>query len=162
MSMHNKLFILALLAGLIVITVSIYNSNLDISLSGLDSAENKEYPSRLTAAEIQAINPPLEGSYAEKEEHLELAIKLAAETESLNIKDCFGDPVVFKTKLGQQFTIKNLDSEDHLIAFNKDHIYHLPALGEATITAEFGFGSGVYGFSCDESSNATGMVLVEL
>ena len=160
MSMHNKLFILAILGGLIIVTLFIYNaSNTPLALK---DGIVKEYPSRLTALEIQAISPPLEGSYEEREEHLELAIKLARETASLDIKDCFGDPVVFKAKLGQEFTIKNLDSEDHIIAFNREHIFHIPALSEASIIAEFGFGSGVYGFSCDESLNATGMVLVEL
>lgn len=165
MTIQSKLIILVLLLVTIILSYSIYTETVSpgvgiLSPSPIDVTD--DYPSRLSFEELAVINPPITGSFKEREDHLELADKLARETASLDIVECFGEPIVFKTKLGQEITIRNLDNEDHIIAFNKNNVHILPANGRINITADFGFGSGIYGYNCDSSEKATGMVFVEL
>ena len=123
--------------------------------------ENRIYPKRLTEDEIRVINPPVNGTYEERKLHIELTQKLAQETQKLTIKECFGDPTVVSVAERQNLEIKNTDSAARAIAFNKDHVFMIPPNQTVSVKAEFGFGPGVYGYSCDAIEGAAGMVLIE-
>lgn len=73
---------------------------------------------------------------------------------------CITSPLVMKLQLKKSFVIKNTDTADHVISFNKEHIYTIPAGKAKNVVADFGHDAGIYGYGCDSTPGAAGMVLV--
>jgi|GEM_PF-3562807 len=118
---------------------------------------------RAMTTQQSILTPPVQGTpQSEQEAYFNLIQNNAKSTESLSLsKNCTPTPLVSKLKLNKVFTIKNTDSVDHTIIFNTEHMFTIAAGGSKQINANFGHNDGIYGYGCDSSSGAVGMVLVE-
>lgn len=115
----------------------------------------------LTDEEKEVLNPPSQGANeAEMKKHFELVQKLAKEPDFLEVAKCEVRPVVTRLRNSKTFQVRNQDSIDHTIVVDKDHTYSISAGSTQTIPVDFGHGAGVYGFGCDDSTSAVGMLFV--
>lgn len=144
-----------LVGGALVITFSIFQQRLNApSLSPTPSAL-PVIPSNLTEDERFILSPPsADASKSAKEKHAQTVAKLAKEGNSLDIKDCKPNPLVLQVKQGSQIDIVNKDSIEHKIIVDTEHFYNLPANSKKTITVQFKYGTGDYGYVCE----GTGLV----
>ena len=107
------------------------------------------------------------GPSATKEQqraHFDLARSLATRTDVLDISMCdvtTPNPVVFKLVEGETFTVRNNDDVEHTMAINEDHAYVVSAKGTLDVLADFGNGSGLYGYACDRESVVAGLLFIE-
>jgi hypothetical protein len=98
---------------------------------------------------------------SEKLKYFELAQTLARDADYLEIKnDCDLYPLVLYSRLGSSIKIRNSGDNNAIIQVNNDHRYEIPARETKTITADFGSGQGIYGYSCNESPKAMGIFFV--
>ena len=106
-------------------------------------------------------HPAKDAPAEEKQSHFELVQKIAKEAQHLDITKCkVANPVVLKVKLGEPITVKNQDSVDHAIVFDADNIFSIPANTTMDIKPDFQFGSGTYGYGCDQTPHTVGIFLV--
>ena len=170
------LIVIALVLGGAIFKKIFLNSNsnqLPPSAQNTPNSQNQQAPNQrgatlptvsprtdLTADEKQVLNVPVNGTQQQREQNLALAQKLAVKSETLNISSCHPVPVVLGVMFGQDFIIKNTDSVSHSVAFNQNHVYTIPANGQSVVKADFGHNSGLYGYGCDASNGAAGLVLV--
>ena len=144
---------LILLAVVLILIVAIYNKqNAKLYHSSTDSPSNKQLlPSDLTYEERFILTPPdKDASEEAKKAHAQVVSNLAKEAKYLEIKDCKPKPLVLKVKEDMDIEIRNMDSVKHRIIFDSLHYYDIPANGSKTITAQFKYGTGDYGYTCDE------------
>jgi len=104
--------------------------------------------------------PPQSASETEKAAHFAVVNRLARTTEFLDLSTCFGNPLAFRVQEGAIFTIKNNDTVEHTLQISQKYLYTVAAKGERKLTANFGFGPGVYGYGCDNSPDARGILFV--
>ena len=116
-----------------------------------------------TGANVMDVlkTPGPNASTAERQKHFELALSAAQAATTLQITSCKSNPTVLRTKNGSTFKVKNNDAVEHVLLFDKDHIYKLGANSTTSIKADFGRGAGLYGYGCDKSSEAAGLIFVE-
>lgn len=120
-----------------------------------------ETPKDLTAEEKAVLIPPgPNDSEQKRKEHFALVERLAKEAEYLDITDCKSIPVVLRAKKGSEIQLRNTSKVDHALVIDKDHVYTVPAEKTLKVKADFGKGAGVYGYGCDKSTGATGMMLI--
>ena len=115
----------------------------------------------LTGEEKKLLKIPPQGApETEKAAHFALLQRLARTTDFLDLSTCFGNPLAFRVQNGAAFVLKNNDSLPHTLQISPQHIYTVPARDEREIVAQFGFGPGVYGYGCDDSPDARGILFV--
>lgn len=121
----------------------------------------RSFPRNLTPQERAAlVTPARDASDEEKRRHFDLVVPLATRAEFLDITDCLGNPIVFEATQDRGFSVKNSDDENHTLQLSEERFYTVPAGGTKDIVADFGFGPGVYGYGCDNSTGAAGVILV--
>ena len=96
-----------------------------------------------------------------KRAHFLLAQQLAKEVEYLDITGCKANPVVMKAKAGSTIKVRNQDAQKHSIVLDRDRQSEIPPEGINVAAVNFYNGEGLYGYGCDNSTNAVGMFLVE-
>lgn len=116
-----------------------------------------------SAAEISAVLnfPGPNATAEERKKHSDLVNKLGDEAgfSFLNISGCKPVPVVYRVKLGSTFKVKNTDSVDHTIYTAKK--VTIKANSEQTLNSkEIGDNLGDYGYGCDNSSGAAGIIQI--
>lgn len=151
----SRTYIIILIVIALILGYAIYNQQkVNISKNTATkplTATPVPFPANLTEDEKFILNPPPATASAEiKKKHADTVAKLAKEEDNLEIKDCQPTPLVLQVKQGTEFTIQNKDSSPHKIIFDSDHHYVLPANGSKTIKADFKYGSGDYGYICEE------------
>lgn len=115
----------------------------------------------LSADEKALLRTPQKGATeAEKAAHFAVVNRLARTAEFLDLSACFGNPLSFRVVEGATFTVKNNAAVAHTLQISPKYIYTIPAKGERKLVAKFGFGPGVYGYGCDDSPDARGILLV--
>jgi hypothetical protein len=98
---------------------------------------------------------------SEKLKYFEFVQTLARDADYLEIKNgCELYPLVFYSRLGSSIKIRNSGDNTSTIQVNNDHRYEIPARDTKTITADFGSGQGIYGYSCNDSPKAMGIFFV--
>ncbi len=115
-----------------------------------------------SGAETVLTHPSANASQEEKNVYFDLVRNHAQTADALVLKSgCTPVPLVISLQLKKTFVIKNSDTVNHTIVFNKDHIYAVAAGTYKEVTADFGsIGAGIYQYGCDGSSEAVGIVLV--
>jgi hypothetical protein len=110
----------------------------------------------------EALNVPGDkASDADKLKYYELVQTLARDADYLEIKNnCELYPIVLYARLGKPIQIRNTGDTTSTIQVNNDHRYDIPARDSKTITADFGSGHGIFGYSCNESPKAMGVFFV--
>lgn len=99
----------------------------------------------------------------ERQRHFALATRLAENSETLDITGCSAEPVVLQRTFGSTINIENSDSSSHTILFGPDMTIDVPANGTADLAVDesnFQNGPGLYGYGCDNSSQAVGLMLI--
>lgn len=104
--------------------------------------------------------PPPDAPDEEKRRHFDQVAQQAERSEVLIINNCKPDPLVLETSVDKPITVRNTDSEGHLIIFNTDNTYRIPAESEEQIVISFENGPGLYGYGCDDSRGGVGFFLV--
>lgn len=118
-------------------------------------------PENLTAQERELFDVPgPDATPPEREKHFQLALKLAKEVDEIAIKDCFGSPVVARVSEKGTLKVRNEDSATHNIGFDQDHNLTVPSKETRTITSDFKFGKGLYGYTCDGPSGVAGFLIL--
>ena len=127
--------------------------------SSQDQSVTTPPPSATNADLLETPGP--DAPIQERQRHFELALSAARSSDLLDITSCQPDPTVLRTRNGATFRVKNGDSSEHILLFDPEHIYRIPAGSTLNIKADFGKGSGLYGYGCDLSSQASGLIFVE-
>lgn len=104
--------------------------------------------------------PPQGATETEKAAHFAIVNRLARTAEFLDLSACYGSPLSFRVVEGAEFSVKNNDTVAHTLQISPEHIYTVPAKEEKKLTAQFGKGPGVYGYGCDNSPDARGILFV--
>lgn len=118
-----------------------------------------DYLAKLTPDEKAALAPPAQNaSQDQQKQFFDLVSKTAKTSDALDISQCKPNPVVMKVKYGGTFPAKNTDSVPHRIVFDKDHVYTIPANGQTAVEVNFGKAAGIYGYGCDSTNYAVGML----
>lgn len=107
------------------------------------------------------LNPP--GSNASEEEetrYYDLVAETAETAATLDLSGCRPKPTAMEVTWNQTFKVRNQDALPHILVINADYEYLIPARSQKEIVADFGKGPGVYGFGCDESEEAVGVILL--
>ena len=116
----------------------------------------------LTADERAVLNPPASGSpEGDFQAHFALAQRTATEANMLTMSaGCRMNPVILKAQNETTVLVQNQDTVAHTIVFNGTLTYPVPAGGEVSLPIGFEKGVGLYGYACDASASAAGMILV--
>lgn len=116
----------------------------------------------LTADERGALNfPKSDAPIAEIMAHIAFVKRAAIATDTIVIgPSCKASPVVVKTQKGANLVFKNNDSLPHTVSFDRTHSFPVSAQGSVTIPVDFGEVGGFYGYGCESSISAIGMVLI--
>ncbi|MDZ4285296.1 MAG: hypothetical protein U1A23_00005, partial [Candidatus Sungbacteria bacterium] len=88
---------------------------------------------------------------------LKLVERLAKESSVLKITQCRPTPIVLKVKVGNAIMIKNDDSVEYIMSFG-EKIITLKANETTEIPSSFTKGGGVFGYGCNGSQGAVGIV----
>lgn len=97
---------------------------------------------------------------AERQAHGQLVASSAVETKSIDLTSCQAKPLVSRFREGAEITLINNDPVPHVMVFNPSLTFPVPAKSSSKIKANFGYGPGIYGFGCDQSPMAVGMILL--
>lgn len=127
-----------------------------------DPRSKRPLPTGLSQDELALMSPPHQGDTDEvKMKHYKIGQKLAKEADVLELNKCNGpSPLDLKLVSGQDFKVKNSDSQNHTIIIDKDHQYMINANSTKTVKADFGRGNGLYGYLCDNLSGVAGFFFV--
>ena len=143
---------------------SIQSTGTQGQVTGTDSSISAPAPRErtdLTDEEKQALNPPRPDASDERIQYAELISRLAQEADVLVVNNCEPSPVVMLVKAGGTIKVINENTLDHSIVIDPEHVYSVPAEGQAVIdTDEFGKGPGIYAYGCDLSNAAVGVFLL--
>lgn len=154
MKRNSKVLILigiATLLGIAIFNQQKVKSSPTPTASPSPSPQLRPLPLNLTDDERFILNPPsVEASRSALNKHAQTVKKLAKIGDLLELKDCQPTPLALEVKQGSEFKIKNEDSVSHNIIFDEEHIYKIPANGSLTIKAKFKYGTGDYGYVCEE------------
>jgi len=116
----------------------------------------------LSEEEKKALSfPNMDASDQEKQSHSELVKSIATSSPYLDISGCVvAEPIVFKIKQGETFTVRNGDDVAHAMVFDKEHRFDVAPRNTKNIVADFGHGPGIYGYACDLIPRIMGLILV--
>jgi plastocyanin len=152
-----------LIGGLIIIALSlgafIASRYLPPNLFGTTKTATS---SATTSADEKAVLkfPPAGATADQIRAHSDLVQKLAKKTGNVNIgSSCSVDPIVLQLNAGQDFTLTNKDSADHILNIGEIKLT-TPANSQKTFKADFGKGAGNYGYSCDAKTDVIGIFQV--
>ena len=172
----QKIILLSIVAsiGLIglafFVTTSFPQNPAEPSLENNESSsENTEQPQgeserllagNLSAEEKAILSPPSSNaSDSAKDEHTRLVLSVAKETGRIALEDCTVSPLVLRIKRGESFVVTNFDRVSHALFISSANQYSLDPDQTKEIVADFG-GGGIYGYGCDSSTKAIGMILL--
>lgn len=115
----------------------------------------------LNADEKIALTPPAQNaSEEEKKRHFDIAVKLALQTDNLDLTNCNSGPVVLKVKQKQNLMLVNKGSVKRVMIFDEKLQFEIPEKSQKQIVVDFGHGPGLYGYGCDLIPNTSGLILV--
>lgn len=103
---------------------------------------------------------PYNLSAPEKEAFYKIAAENAVPSDFIDLGGCDPKPSALKVTQNKTFTVRNNDAAFHILVIDPGREYLIPAGGVKEITADFGKGPGIYGFGCDESEEAVGVILI--
>jgi hypothetical protein len=107
------------------------------------------------------LTPPgPNSSEAEQKAFAELVASAAVRTDKINLSSCKAMPTVASFNLDSMITLVNDDPTEHTMVLDPKNTFTVPGKSKKTIKADFGHGPGLYGYGCDMSSGAVGMMLV--
>jgi len=111
--------------------------------------------------QFDVLNPPSpDASPDEHARFFEEVQRLAREADFVDISDCTPNPQVLQVKYGSTITFRNQDTAEHTITHNPQYQFVIPPGGTKEVAADFGRGPGLYGYGCESSSGAIGMILI--
>lgn len=117
-----------------------------------------------TSGERAVLNYPAAGVSEEEWKNYLIAIaKVAVETDTITIgAGCSVKPVVLKTALvmGKTVKVKNTDSVPHTLSFNNPPNFLVAANSTTEMPVDFKGVPGIYGYGCDNSPQAVGLIQV--
>ncbi len=147
----NYKFII-ILAVIVIVVIAIQNQQKSKLSAPSYSSSPKVSTSNLDHEENFILNPPdADAPKIAKQAHAQVVSNLAKQASFLEIKDCKPNPLVLKVKEDMDIEIRNMDNVKRRIIVDSLHYYDLPANGTITITAKFKYGTGDYGYTCDET-----------
>ena len=113
-------------------------------------------------AATDILTPPAAGaSDTEKRAYSALVVGTAKMADALVLgPGCAPEPLVMSVALKGTFTVKNADTVEHVLVFDKEHRYPVPPGSTKSVVADFGPEAGIYGYGCDASKKAVGMLLI--
>lgn len=114
----------------------------------------------MSAEEKVLVTPPQTATEQEKKDYEQLVISLAKDAPIVDIANCIADPVVWRIKDKQAFTMKNSGDKEHRIIFYNQEAVVIPPKKEQEVEVNFQYGYGVYAYGCDNSPNPVGILLV--
>ncbi len=96
--------------------------------------------------------------------HTALVVALAQHTDAIIISaQCAIWPAVHHVYSGTQVSFKNVDNVAHTIAINEDYTFAIPAHSTHNVLPpQNPVGDGIFGYGCDESGRASGILYVSL
>src|SRR3989344_1909630 len=149
---YKKLLPVILLGIGLLLIVALSNQKTEKPLpSPTPSFQLRTLPSNLTEEEKFILTPPsADASTSAKQKHAEAVAKLAKDGSLVEIKDCQPSPLVLNIKQDSEFKINNKDNITHKIVIDSEHIYEIPAMGSLSIKARFKYGTGDYGYVCED------------
>ncbi len=97
-------------------------------------------------------------------EHTGLVVELAQPTDAVSIGAlCTIWPAVHHVQRGEEVHFKNVDAIAHTIAINEDYTIAVSAYSTRSILLpQNPTGAGIFGYGCDESGHAAGILYVSL
>lgn len=111
-------------------------------------------PETLTDEEF-ILNPPDESSPELLKKHAQMVKQLATEGATVELtQSCKPNPLVLKIKYGSKIEIKNLDKYDRRVIIDSKNFFDIPKGGSKKIKAQFKYGTGDYGYVCEEEGKA--------
>lgn len=150
--MKGKFKFIIFLAIIVLVVIAIQNQQKSKLSAPSYSSSPKVSDSNLNHEENFILNPPFANApKIAKQAHAQVVSSLAKETKYLEIKDCKPNPLVLKVKEGTDIEIRNIDNVKVRIIVDSLHYYDIPANGTKTTTAKFKYGTGDYGYVCDEA-----------
>jgi hypothetical protein len=87
-------------------------------------------------------------------------LRKATKANEITISNCTPEPKFIKVAPNTKITLKNTDTKMRVITVKKKLTYPVPAQGEATLVANFGNDIGTYGYSCGQSSQLAGIIVI--
>lgn len=111
---------------------------------------------------IEALSPlSPTATQADQIARQKLVESLAKEVVDVHVGgDCRMGPPIIRTQLGSTINFINGDVSSHTIIVDGDHHWDIKPGAKVPVKIDFGKGAGVYGYSCDNHSNALGIMLV--
>jgi hypothetical protein len=124
--------------------------------------EGTRASSSISEADRQAVlqTPRNTSTKEERDAHFKIVQRLAVLSDTLDITGCSPDPLVTKHRLISDLQVTNRDDVPHELQVNPQHLYKVPAHGSISIPPDLGSGTGVYGYGCDNSLNAVGLLFI--
>ena len=116
----------------------------------------------LTAEEAEVLQRSgQDTSSEEKRLYFELVQSIAQSAPYLDVSKCvIVQPVVFRVRQGESFSVRNDDTIEHTISLLAGEQFTVPAEGTIDVSPDFQEGPGVYGYRCDTVSSDVGLFLV--
>ena len=117
---------------------------------------------QVATSDAKVLSPPgADASDKERQAYFDLVTSQATAADMLVLgANCTPVPLVISLPLKKTFTIKNTDTVAHTMRLDKDHTYTIEAGKSKEIAADFGHEAGLYGYGCDSSTKAVGMMVV--
>ena len=113
------------------------------------------------SVEDALVSPPLPGADQKvSDAYFKLVSDNAVESGTLDISGCKFNPFVVLIKKDQNLSLVNNDPVPHTISFGDTLSHTVSAASSKIITANFGKGTGVYGFRCDNVPKPAGVISV--
>jgi hypothetical protein len=160
---HGKLGNLILIVLVIAAIVLGYFLYQRMDLSGPSVKTTEEVTGKTRDERLVLRYPAKDVTEEEWNNYLVLVAKLAVEADKISIgANCSVSPVVVKTPLvmGKKVTLENNDSVAHTISFNTPPNFEVPANGKIEMPVDFKGTPGIYGYGCDNSPDAVGLIQV--
>jgi len=157
------LVLIAVLLGIAIIYQKLGLADGEESRSrlGTESPDQELEKRTLTEEERTALDfPDQESTESERQQHFALAESLAVRTGTLNLSGCHPDPLVLQIEIGETLIVQNSDAYEHLLFIDPDRVFAVPGGGEIAVIADFGKGSGLYGYGCDPVPEPVGILLI--
>lgn len=154
-----RLILVSLLVVLLLLGIILYVS---FSKRSRETYDNQARVETLLGDDAKlALKPlPKNPTVEQRKIRFEAAQRAAQESEVVSIMGCFANPAVLKAKLNQTVLFRNRDKNSHLIKFT-DKTISLPASKVKSLVLDFDKGPGLYGYSCDDHSYLSGLILLE-
>lgn len=131
------------------------------SASVQPSALTDEEVNKLSEAErLTKVKELTKGDSDGKKNNWNLIMSVAKDVNRVELTNCTNTPYVVLLNQDEPFTIVNNDNQDRVIAASSKHSVTVKANSSLETKADFGFGPGIYSFSCGEKAEAGGLFYV--